>query len=154
MEAEIAARNISFGKTGNGVPRIKKFLADSLGSLTPETLWKADEVGTNDHAKKQIIRLFPQYRVFDTPKPESLIKRILEIATSPGDLVLDAYLGSGTTAAVAHKCGRKYIGIEEGDHAATICAERLRFVVDGEGSGISESAMWQGGGGFDFYRLG
>jgi len=153
MQKEIAAKNISFGKDGNGVPRIKRFLSEIVKGLTPETLWKSDEVGTNDQAKKQILRLFPDQAVFDTPKPESLIKRILEIATSPGDLVLDAYLGSATTAAVAHKIGRKYIGIEEGDHASTICARRLAMVVEGEDSGISTDVGWQGGGGFDFYRL-
>ena len=71
---------------------------------------------------------------------------------SPGDLVLDAYLGSGTTAAVAHKCGRRYIGIEEGDHAVTHSAKRLALVVEGDQSGISELVAWWGGGGFDFFR--
>jgi adenine-specific DNA-methyltransferase len=75
----------------------------------------------------------------------------LEIATSPGDLVLDAYLGSGTTAAVAHKIGRQYIGIEQGDHAVTHCAKRLSLVVDGEDRGISKAVGWMGGSGFDFF---
>ncbi len=152
MEKEIAAGNIWFGKDGNRVPRIKRFLSDVRVGLTPHTLWTADEVGTNDFAKKHLIKLFPEKTVFDTPKPESLISRIVQIATSPGDLVLDAYLGSGTTAAVAHKCGRQYIGIEEGDHAVTHCAQRLQLVVDGEESGISELVGWHGGGGFDFFK--
>jgi adenine-specific DNA-methyltransferase len=152
MEKEIAAGNIWFGKDGNGVPRIKRFLSEVQTGLTPHTLWTAEEVGTNDFAKKHLIKLFPEKDVFDTPKPETLISRIIHIATSPGDLVLDAYLGSGTTAAVAHKCGRQYVGIEDGDHAVTHCSKRLQFVVDGEESGISQLVGWRGGGGFDFFR--
>lgn len=152
MQSEIAQNNIWFGRDGNGVPRIKRFLSNLRAGLTPETLWPADDVGTNDHAKKHLIKMFPDVDVFDTPKPEPLIYRVLEIATSPGDLVLDAYLGSGTTAAVAHKCGRRYIGIEEGDHAVTHCAKRLSLVVDGDRSGISNLVGWEGGGGFDFFR--
>lgn len=153
MQREIAKNNIWFGRDGNGVPRIKRFLSQVRRGLTPETLWTANDVGTNDFAKKHLIEMFPDEDVFDTPKPEMLIHRILEIATSPGDLVLDAYLGTGTTAAVAHKCGRLYIGIEEGDHVLTHCAKRLSLVVDGDPSGISELVNWQGGGGFDFFRL-
>lgn len=152
MEQEIEANNIWFGKDGNGVPRVKRFLSKVTTGLTPHTLWSAEEVGTNDFAKKHLIKLFPEEDVFDTPKPESLIKRVVEIATSPGDLVLDAYLGSGTTAAVAHKCKRRYIGIEQGNHAVTHCAKRLSLVVDGEDEGISDLVGWQGGGGFDFFR--
>ena len=92
--------------------------------------------------------------LFGTPKPERLIRKILEISTNPGDLVLDSFLGSGTTAAVAQKMGRRYIGIEMGDHAATHCAPRLKKVVDGEQGGVSEALNWKGGGGFRFYRLG
>jgi len=153
MQREIAANNIFFGRDGNGVPRIKRFLSQVTTGMTPETLWMAADVGTNDIAKKQLLKLLPNEEVFDTPKPESLIHRVLEIATSPGDLILDAYLGSGTTAAVAHKCGRKYIGIEEGSHARSHCAKRLALVVAGEQTGISNLVNWQGGGGFDFYVL-
>ena len=87
-------------------------------------------------------------------KPEALIKRIFELFTNPGDLVLDSFLGSGTTAAVAHKMGRRYIGVEMGEHAVTHCVPRLQKVIDGEQGGISKSVGWQGGGGFRFYRLG
>ncbi len=125
MEKEIAAGNIWFGKDGKGVPRIKRFLSDVRTGLTPHTLWTAEEVGTNDVAKKHLIKLFPDEEVFDTPKPENLIFRIIQIATVPGDIVLDSYLGSGTTTAVAHKCGRQYIGIEEGGHAVTHCSKRM-----------------------------
>ena len=152
MEREIAAGNVWFGGNGQGVPRIKRFLNSSNIGLTPETLWLAAEVGTNDEAKKQLLKLFPDNSVFDTPKPEGLVRRILEIASGPGDLVLDAFLGSGTTAAVAHKMQRRYIGIEHGDHAITHCAARLQLVVDGDTTGISSDICWRGGGGFDFYK--
>jgi adenine-specific DNA-methyltransferase len=152
MQREIEAGNIWFGKDGDGVPRVKRFLSHAKDGMTPHTLWTAEEVGTNDLAKKQLIRLFPDDEVFDTPKPETLIHRILGIATSAGDLVLDAYLGSGTTAAVAHKCGRLYIGIEEGNYAASLSAKRLSHVIKGDESGISNDVGWQGGGGFDYFR--
>jgi adenine-specific DNA-methyltransferase len=92
--------------------------------------------------------------IFLTPKPEKLIRQVLTIASSTGDIVLDSFLGSGTTAAVAHKMGRRYIGIEMGEHAHTHCAPRLNKVIDGEQGGISEAVRWKGGGGFRFYRLG
>lgn len=152
MQREIEAGNVWFGKSGNGVPRLKRFLSMSNIGLTPETLWQADTVGTNDEAKKQLLGLFPDEPVFDTPKPEGLISQILQIASNTGDLVLDSYLGSGTTAAVAHKLGRRYIGIEQGDHAVTLCAARLQRVIDGDPTGISSRVGWTGGGGFDFYR--
>lgn len=152
MQQEIRNNNVWFGVEGNGAPRLKRFLSASVG-LTPETLWFASDVGTNDAAKKHLLTLFPDAPVFETPKPEELIARILQIATNPGDLVLDAYLGSGTTAAVAHKMGRRYVGIEEGAHAVTHCATRLRCVVDGERGGVSSATDWKGGGGFDFFRL-
>ena len=154
MEQEIAAGNLWFGRDGNRVPRVKRFLSEAAAGVTPETLWTADIAGTTRSAKRHLLKLFPDDAVFDTPKPEQLISRILTIATDPGDLVLDAYLGSGTTAAVAHKMQRRWIGIEAGDHAVSHCAQRMRKVVDGEDDGISGSVGWSGGGGFRFYRLG
>jgi adenine-specific DNA-methyltransferase len=154
MLREIAAGNVSFGKAGAGVPRIKKFLAkNNTKGLTPETLWLAKDVGTNDSAKKHLHTMFPGETLFDTPKPEALIARVLRIASQEGDLVLDPYLGSGTTAAVALKTGRKFIGIESGDHAASIVAQRLQQVVNGENGGISSEFSWKGGGGYDFHRI-
>ncbi len=155
MTREIACRNIWFGADGNGAPRIKKFLRDNEDAgLTPETLWRADEAGTNDHAKKHLMALFDGFVPFDTPKPETLIRRVIQVATNEGDLILDSFLGSGTTAAVAHKTGRRWIGIELGEHATTCCVPRLKKVIDGEDpGGITESAGWKGGGGFRFYRL-
>jgi len=153
MSVEVAKSNVWFGRDGNGVPRIKRFLSEMKRGLTPHTLWLADEVGTNDSAKKHLLNLLPRNVVFDTPKPEGLIHRILEIATAPGDLVLDAYLGSGTTAAVAQKMGRRYIGIEVGDHIITHCVERLRKVIAGEQGGISSTVGWSGGGGYQFLEV-
>jgi adenine-specific DNA-methyltransferase len=118
------------------------------------TWWTNVEVGHNQEAKKEINQLFGASNAFDTPKPERLLHRILHISTNSGDIVLDSFLGSGTTAAAAHKMGRRYIGIEMGDHAVTHCVPRLKKVVDGEQGGISQEVNWQGGGGFHFYKLG
>ncbi len=143
---------IWFGSSGDARPRLKRFLSESKG-VTAWTWWSNTEVGHNQEAKKETNELFGS-NAFETPKPERLIQRILQIATNPGDLVLDSFLGSGTTAAVAHKMGRRYIGIEMGDHAQTHCVPRLKQVIDGEMGGISKAVAWQGGGGFRFYRLG
>lgn len=151
MRREIDAGNVYFGKTGEATPRLKKFLQDAKTGITPETLWSAKDVGTTDRAKKELMALLHGEAVFDTPKPESLVHRLLSISTDPGDLVLDAYLGSGTTAAVALKMGRAFIGIERGDHIVSHAVERLRRVVDGEGSGVSDIENWDGGDGFDFF---
>ncbi len=142
-----------FGKDGNARPRLKRFLSEVEGQ-TCWTWWENKEVGHNQEGKKEINVLFGADSQFDTPKPERLIHRILTIATNPGDLVLDSFLGSGTTAAVAHKMGRRYIGIEMGDHAVTHCVPRLRKVIEGEQGGISKDVEWKGGGGFRFMRLG
>ena len=112
------------------------------------------DVKTSRQAKAHQRALLPDAPQFDTVKPEQLLERILHIATQPGDLVLDSFLGSGTTAAVAHKMGRRWIGIEMGEHAATHCLPRLQKVLDGEQGGISQTVGWQGGGGFAFVRLG
>jgi adenine-specific DNA-methyltransferase len=153
MQEEIAKNNVWFGKNGNTVPRLKQFLANRKAGLTPETLWRADDVGTTSKAKKHLLELFKEISLFDTPKPEQLIYRVLKISTNPGEVVLDPYLGSGTTAAVAHKMSRKYIGIEIGEHIKTHCAKRVSQVIAGENGGISKVVGWEGGGGFDFYRI-
>lgn len=149
----VAEGRMWFGKDGNGRPRSKTYLFESEG-VSSWTWWSHAEVGHNQEAKKEINELFGADNAFDTPKPERLLQRILHIATNTGDLILDSFLGSGTTAAVAHKMGRRYIGIEMGEHAVTHCVPRLKKVVEGEGGGISKEVNWQGGGGFHFYRLG
>ncbi|MFV0211941.1 site-specific DNA-methyltransferase [Empedobacter falsenii] len=151
-EEFLADNRIWFGAKGDGVPRIKRFLSEVKDGMTPMTLWTYQEVGHNQDAKKE-AKVFNSDSVFATPKPERLIERVIHLATNKGDLVLDSFLGSGTTAAVAHKMGRKYIGIELGDHAITHCYPRLKQVVDGEQGGISKAVNWQGGGGFKFYTL-
>ena len=100
------------------------------------------------------MEIFGKSNIFDTPKPETLLQRIIHIATNPGDLILDSFLGSGTTAAVAHKMGRRYIGIEMGDHAYTHCKVRLDKVIAGEDKGvITKSTVWESGGGYHFFEL-
>jgi adenine-specific DNA-methyltransferase len=153
MQDEIKNNNVWFGKTGNSVPRLKRFLRDRKEGITPETLWRAEEVGTTSIAKKQLLALFKKTTLFDTPKPEQLIYRILKISTNEGDLILDPYLGSGTTTAVAHKMHRKYIGIEIGDHIKSHCVPRMRSVIKGEKGGISQDLNWGGGGGFEFFSI-
>lgn len=130
MLKEIDLNNIWFGKDGNGVPRIKKFLKHSKIGLTPQTLWLAEEVGDTNTAKKHLKSIFKDEEVFDTPKPESLLERIIKISTDENELVLDAYLGSGTTAVVAQRLNRKYIGIEVGDHINDIAVPRLNLTID------------------------
>lgn len=113
-----------------------------------------NDVGTNKIAGDEMEYLFGDKKSFPYPKPESLISRILELSTENNDLVLDSFLGSGTTAAVAHKMGRRYIGIEMGDHAYTHCKVRLDKVIAGEDQGgITKAQNWQGGGGYRFYEL-
>ena len=153
---------IYWGKDGSAQPSVIRFLSEVEG-LVPWTWWGHEEVGHTDEAKKEANVLFGGDVSFATPKPERLMHRILHIATNPNDLILDSFLGSGTTAAVAHKMGRRWIGIEMGEHAATHCLPRLQKVIDGEQGGISKAVgwgvaadggEWKGGGGFRFMRLG
>lgn len=148
----LADGRLWFGTDGKGVPRKKTYLSETEG-VSPWTWWTNSEVGHNQEAKKENNVLFGSSNAFATPKPERLIYRILHIASNPGDLVLDSFLGSGTTAAVAQKMGRRYIGIEMGNHAYTHCKVRLDKVIDGEQGGISKAVGWQGGGGYRFYEL-
>jgi adenine-specific DNA-methyltransferase len=153
FERARAEGRIYFGKKGDSQPNIIRYLYEMEG-VVPWTWWPSDEVGHTDESKKELHALFWKENVFDTPKPERLIQRVLQIATNSGDLILDSFLGSGTTAAVAQKMKRRYIGIEMGENASIYCAPRLKKVIDGEQGGISKEAGWQGGGGFRFYRLG
>jgi adenine-specific DNA-methyltransferase len=142
-----------FGPNGDRMPRLKKYLSEMEGGLTPQTLWFHDEVGNNQEAKREILKLDAD-SVFDTPKPERLLFRVLHLATQPGDLVLDSFAGSGTTGAVAHKMGRRWIMVELGEHCHTHIIPRLKKVVDGEDKGgITDAVNWHGGGGFRYYKL-
>lgn len=156
MLEKIESGEIRFTADGKAIRR-RTYLADQK-NLPPSTLWAELEItGHNRQAKYEQKKIFPNIgtpNLFSTPKPEKLLKYIFTIATKPNDLILDSFLGSGTTAAVAHKMGRRYIGIEMGDHAVTFCVPRLQKVVEGEQGGISKDVNWQGGGGFSFYHLG
>jgi adenine-specific DNA-methyltransferase len=153
-----AVRNndLYFAKAKDGTWSIqyKQYLRDEDGN---ERLRKPTSIIDGPYTQdgtKETTSLFGNEGRFSFPKPEGLISSIIEGCSKQGDLVLDSFLGSGTTAAVAQKMGRQYIGIEMGDHAVTHCVPRLKKVVDGEQGGISESVGWKGGGGFRFYRLG
>lgn len=143
---------IWFGREGTGVPRLKKYLSESKLTMTPETLWLGDDVGTNKEAKKHLLKLFPNNDVFDTPKPERLIQRIFDIATNPDDIILDAYVGAGASIAVAHKMKRQYIGIDKGTHIFEHVLKRQNLVLDGEDMGVCtrESSANEG---FEFFKL-
>lgn len=146
---------IWFGADGTARPYLKKFLSDVQDGIVPDSLWLHKDVGHNIGAKKHIRELFANENInlFSTPKPESLISRILHISTNEEDLVLDFHLGSGTTAAVAHKMGRRYIGIEQMDYINDITVPRLQKVIEGEQGGISKEVNWQGGGSFVYAEL-
>jgi len=148
----VSQNRIWFGDKGDNVPSIKRFLSEVKDGITPMTWWTRDEVGDNQEAKREIKILFEK-DVFDTPKAERLIHRILTIATNENDIVLDSFLGSGTTISVAHKMNRKWIGIEMGDHAYTHCKFRINKVIDGEQGGVSKLLEWNGGGEYKFYEL-
>lgn len=145
---------IWFGRDGKSSPSRKTFLSELNNSGTPPlTVWLSAEVGHNHEAKNEVKSLNPD-EVFATPKPERLLQRILQIATDPGDIVLDSFAGSGTTGAVAHKMGRRWIMVELGEHAVTHIVPRLKKVVDGaDPGGVTDATGWEGGGGFRFYRL-
>ncbi len=145
---------IWFPRGGAGLPRIKLFPQQVRG-LVPFSLWGTDDCGTNDDAKRHLMSLFPDHEAFATPKPEALLERIVHIASDPGDLVLDFFAGSGTTAAVAHKMGRRWIAIERSrPTVATFALPRLRKVVDGQDpGGISELLDWKGGGAFSVLEV-
>ena len=141
-------------KNGSTSVSYKQYLRDNSGQVRPAKPVTIIDGHFTQHGTYESSALFGLESKFSFPKPEGLIRTILEAGSHPGDTILDSFLGSGTTAAVAHKMGRRYIGIEMGEHAITHCAPRLKKVVDGEQGGISEAVGWKGGGGFHFYRLG
>lgn len=157
FEELVADNRIYFGKDGNGMAQRKKFWSESENKMVPWTWWGYEEAGDNREANreaKELAELVGIEVVFDTPKPEKLLKLIVDIATSPHDLILDSFGGSGTTGAVAQKMGRRWIMVELGEHCHTHIIPRLRKVIDGEDmGGITETVGWKGGGGFRYYRL-
>ncbi len=153
FEELVADGRIWFGKNGDGVPRLKRFLSEVKSGMTPLTIWTHREVGHNQEAKQELRKALNDRAFFHTPKPERLLKRILEIGSMPGDWVLDFFAGSGTTAAVALKTGRRFIAVEQMDYIREVTLERLKNVARGESSGISPLVGWKGGGSFLFARL-
>ena len=149
----IADNRIWFGVDGNARPAYKRFLSEVTDTIPSTTIWPYDEVGHNDESKKEMRLIFGE-NLFSTPKPERLLHRILQLSTNPNDLVLDSFAGSGTTGAVAHKMGRKWIMVELGEHCHTHILPRMQKVCDGtDQGGISKAVNWQGGGGFKYYDL-
>jgi adenine-specific DNA-methyltransferase len=150
----LADGRIWFPKGGEGSPRLKLF-AHQLRGLVPFTVWGATDIGTNDDAKRHLMALFPSIEVFDTPKPESLLQRILHIATNPGELVVDIFGGSGTTAAVAHKMRRRWVVAER--NAQTVLdflVPRMQHVIRGtDPGGVTEATSWTGGGSFEILHV-
>lgn len=146
---------ITFGKSGEGRPMLKKFISEMEDGLTANTWWTHEEAGSNKEASIDLKAMFgDQPDVFQTPKPEKLLQRILTLASNPGDWVLDSFAGSGTTGAVAHKMRRRWIMVELGEHCQTHIIPRMKKVVDGaDAGGITKGAGWEGGGGFRYYHL-
>ena len=153
--AELVAENrIWFGKGGNNVPALKKFLTEVQDKNVAKTIWFRADVGDNQDAKKEALA-FNSASVFSTPKPEALLQRIIELGAAPGDWILDSFAGSGTTGAVAHKMGRRWIMVELGEHCHTHIIPRMKKVIDGDDQGgISKAVDWKGGSGFRYYKLG
>ncbi|MEK7142292.1 MAG: site-specific DNA-methyltransferase [Patescibacteria group bacterium] len=141
-----------FGKHGNNVPRLKKYLNEVKQGLVPNTIFSNEDSGSTQAAKEELKKLLGK-NIFDTPKPEKLLQRILQIGSKENDLVLDFFAGSGTTLAVAHKTGRQYIGIEQMDYIHDLPEARLKKVIAGEQGGISETVGWKGGGDFVYMEL-
>jgi adenine-specific DNA-methyltransferase len=155
LEIARSENRVYFGSNGDGMPIIKRYLKDVQEGVVPRTWWTADEVGHNQEAKRDHLnKLLNDVEPFPTPKPERLLQQILHIASNPGDIILDSFAGSGTTGAVAHKMGRRWIQIELGEHCHTHIIPRLQKVIDGaDKGGITEAVNWQGGGGFRYYHL-
>ncbi|MDO4457471.1 MAG: site-specific DNA-methyltransferase [Ligilactobacillus murinus] len=144
---------VYFGKDGNNVPRLKRFLSEVKKGVVAQTLWTYQEVGHNQDAKREVKELFEGQAVFGTPKPEKLIQRIIQIGSNEDDIVLDFFMGSATTQAVALKMKRRFIGIEQMDYINTVSVPRLEKVIAGEQGGISKDVNWQGGGSFVYAEL-
>jgi len=144
---------ISWGTDGSSTPRLKMYLSEAAEGIIPTTLWAdGSEFGHNQDGIRELRAL--GIGDFPTPKPERLISQVLALASDPGDIVLDSFAGSGTTGAVAHKMGRRWIMVELGEHCHTHIIPRLKKVVDGEDAGgVTEATGWNGGGGFRYYRL-
>jgi len=148
-----ADNRLWFGPQGDSKPSLKRFLTEVQEGVVAKALWLREEVGDNEEAKKEAKQL-NEADIFGTPKPERLLQRVITMATKPRDLVLDSFAGSGTTGAVAHKMGRRWIMVELGEHCHTHIIPRFKKVVDGDDpGGVTEAVGWKGGGGFRYFRL-
>jgi adenine-specific DNA-methyltransferase len=149
LKALDADGRIYWGKNGKGRPLMKRYLSE-VGELVPRTWWTYQEVGSTRNAKLEIKKLFPEIDPFDTPKPEKLLERIIHIGSNTGDIVLDCFAGSGTTAAVAQKMSRRWVTVErEVETLQKFALPRLQKVVAGDDpGGVTELTAWTGGGGF------
>ena len=139
--------------SGNGYPMIKRFLNEVQDGLVPRTIFYYDETGGNPAGDKALKEIFDDLKVFENPKPEGLIKQIAEIASKKDSIILDFFAGSGTTCAVALKLGRKFLGVEMGEHFYKVALPRLKKVLAGFASGISKECEFKGGGAFRYYEL-
>jgi len=173
---------IWWGKDGKSIWAPKMFLSEVQDGIVPMSIWKYEEVGHSQSATQDLKKLFDNEAVFSNPKPEGLLKKVLEISTKENDIVLDYHLGSGTTAATAHKMKRQYIGVEQMDYIENVCVERMKkvigkkvrltkpepmqtelqlvaeseidyFALDFDKGGISQSVNWKGGGDFVYLEL-
>jgi adenine-specific DNA-methyltransferase len=153
LQKLIKDNRIWFGPDGSGIPRIKRFLSEVQEGMVPITIWTHNEVGHNQEARQELKKIFGGEAVFENPKPERLLKRIIEISTKAGDIILDFFSGSGTAGAVAMKMRRQFILCEQMDYAKKVTAERIKKVVRGEQGGISKSVGWKGGGDFVYMEL-
>jgi adenine-specific DNA-methyltransferase len=153
MERLQREQRLFWGKNGTArTPMRKLFRSEAKSGMTAPSIW--DDVGLNQHASQEMEQIFGEKAAFETPKPEGLLRRITEIASNAGDWILDSFAGSGTTGAVAHKMGRRWIMVELGEHIHTHIIPRMRKVVDGDDpGGITRAVDWKGGGGFRYFRL-
>jgi adenine-specific DNA-methyltransferase len=147
---------IWWGKGGDAeFPMEKKFLSEVKEGVVNQTWWPYQFAGSTRNASAELKGLFEGEKAFDTPKPEKLLLRVIEMSTNPGDWVLDSFAGSGTTGAVAHKMGRRWIMVELGEHCHTHIIPRLKKAIDGaDPGGITGAVGWKGGGGFRYLKLG
>lgn len=150
LRALDADGRIYWGTKGASRPYVKRFLSEVAEGRVPGSVWPPEEVGFVRNGKEEVRRLVEGAEPFATPKPERLLQRVIEIASGPGDIVLDCFLGSGTTTAVAHKMGRRWVGVErDASIVNTYALPRLTKVVSGEDpGGVTEATNWDGGGGF------
>ena len=153
FEELVKDNRVWFGPSGNSVPAIKRFLNEVRQGMTPLTIWLYQEVGHNQEARQELKKIFSGEAVFENPKPERLLKRIIEIGSNEGDIILDFFAGSGTTGAVAMKMKRQFIICEQMDYTESVTVQRIKKVISGDQNAISKEVGWKGGGDFVYMDL-